>query len=426
MNYSTIYDSLIQRARTRKPPIGYNEMHHVVPRSLGGSNDASNLVLLTAKEHYLAHRILAKIKYDDKISAKKMCAAWLLMLAKTPSMPERYKPTSRDYSLAKVVAANGYDWSACTYTFINRLREEFTGTRYEFISYTYDFDRQLNFESLLVKNMSSCDWILKENANDDFYWKTLVLCNGLKRITCFDCDAASLTGTLRGFNDLYAGLMVVYKGWWIESIDGVKTNWPKDGKITKQMGHTQFSIVRNGETFKGTISEISTFLNVPQQISRKLVSCNIPSVWGWDSETKKSERKRPFKRRPSTSHNEFSNTIFKLKNGGDIIVGSGEYFRENYGIEFYDFRIAIDRNFYKIKGFWILSIDGIDLDYNLFSEKKRTQFIAECIPFKWVKNDVVECCTAIELSVKYKIKNSCLNSVINRKQQTTHGWRIEE
>jgi hypothetical protein len=39
---------------------GYAEVHHIVPRSLGGSDDASNLIRLTARQHYIAHWMLWK------------------------------------------------------------------------------------------------------------------------------------------------------------------------------------------------------------------------------------------------------------------------------------------------------------------------------------------------------------------------------
>lgn len=60
MNYQRIYDSLIDRAKHRKID-GYTESHHVVPRCMGGSDDASNLVCLTAEEHFIAHKLLVKI-----------------------------------------------------------------------------------------------------------------------------------------------------------------------------------------------------------------------------------------------------------------------------------------------------------------------------------------------------------------------------
>jgi len=42
----------------------YFENHHILPKCLGGTNDNENLILLTAREHYIAHYLLAKI-YPD-------------------------------------------------------------------------------------------------------------------------------------------------------------------------------------------------------------------------------------------------------------------------------------------------------------------------------------------------------------------------
>lgn len=39
---------------------GYAEVHHIVPRSLGGSDDAENLIRLSARQHYIAHWMLAR------------------------------------------------------------------------------------------------------------------------------------------------------------------------------------------------------------------------------------------------------------------------------------------------------------------------------------------------------------------------------
>lgn len=39
---------------------GYAEVHHIVPRSLGGSDGAENLIQLTARQHYVAHWMLAR------------------------------------------------------------------------------------------------------------------------------------------------------------------------------------------------------------------------------------------------------------------------------------------------------------------------------------------------------------------------------
>jgi hypothetical protein len=60
MDYTTIYNNLIQRAVNRSLD-GYKERHHIIPRCLGGNDTKENLVDLTPEEHYIAHLLLMKI-----------------------------------------------------------------------------------------------------------------------------------------------------------------------------------------------------------------------------------------------------------------------------------------------------------------------------------------------------------------------------
>ena len=62
MNYKQIYNQLISKRQQETPPENcYTETHHILPRCIGGTNEQSNLVKLTAREHYIAHLLLAKI-----------------------------------------------------------------------------------------------------------------------------------------------------------------------------------------------------------------------------------------------------------------------------------------------------------------------------------------------------------------------------
>ena len=61
MNYSEIYQQLMNRAVGRSRGERFYERHHVVPRCMGGGNDLSNLVFLTPEEHFVAHQLLTKI-----------------------------------------------------------------------------------------------------------------------------------------------------------------------------------------------------------------------------------------------------------------------------------------------------------------------------------------------------------------------------
>ena len=59
MNHSLAYARLIANAKVRGVVNGYSEVHHILPRAFGGTNDSSNLVSLTAREHFIAHVLLA-------------------------------------------------------------------------------------------------------------------------------------------------------------------------------------------------------------------------------------------------------------------------------------------------------------------------------------------------------------------------------
>lgn len=62
MNYKRIYDSLIELGRTQVLPTDtYTERHHIIPKCMNGSDDSTNLVRLTARQHYVAHLLLHKI-----------------------------------------------------------------------------------------------------------------------------------------------------------------------------------------------------------------------------------------------------------------------------------------------------------------------------------------------------------------------------
>ena len=98
MNYHRIYNDLIIK-RQAIEPCGYVEKHHIVPKSLGGSNDASNLVKLTAREHFIAHLLLSKMYPEGSAQWVKMQKALIRMFCES-CIQERYSP-SKWYSYAK-------------------------------------------------------------------------------------------------------------------------------------------------------------------------------------------------------------------------------------------------------------------------------------------------------------------------------------
>lgn len=65
MNYQNIYNNLVQKAQSRELD-GYVEKHHIVPKCMGGDNANSNIVSLSAKEHFIAHKLLVRIYPNTK------------------------------------------------------------------------------------------------------------------------------------------------------------------------------------------------------------------------------------------------------------------------------------------------------------------------------------------------------------------------
>ena len=98
MDYEKIYHDLIKK-RLREKPIGYSEKHHIIPRCLGGSDEKSNIVSLTAKEHFIAHLLLTKFYDENTVEYKKMVHAFNMMRASS-SNQNRYF-SSRSYSKLK-------------------------------------------------------------------------------------------------------------------------------------------------------------------------------------------------------------------------------------------------------------------------------------------------------------------------------------
>lgn len=97
MNYRLLYNLLVQKAQTRKEVPDVIEKHHILPKSMGGSNSKSNIVFFTPKEHYVAHHLLWKVYRN-----KEMHYAFWLMVNKTSNDGRRtYRVNSRTYSLAK-------------------------------------------------------------------------------------------------------------------------------------------------------------------------------------------------------------------------------------------------------------------------------------------------------------------------------------
>ena len=80
--YKKYIINLISNRLNNTPKDTYTESHHIVPRSWGGINNKKNLVILTAREHFLVHAMLPKASVGEKKS-KIIYAFMKLCFAKT-------------------------------------------------------------------------------------------------------------------------------------------------------------------------------------------------------------------------------------------------------------------------------------------------------------------------------------------------------
>lgn len=111
MNYEKIYYALIQKRRDipltkdkQDPSYVYCEWHHIIPRCCNGSNEKSNLVLLTAREHYIAHLLLRKMHPENQ----GLAYAIVMMHAKTKHLARNFRFNSRLFALIKETSCIGY------------------------------------------------------------------------------------------------------------------------------------------------------------------------------------------------------------------------------------------------------------------------------------------------------------------------------
>lgn len=102
MNHQKVYYDIIENAKkqTRQKGITYYELHHIIPKSMGGTNKKENLVLLTPKEHFICHRLLIEIYKNDHIKYISMLRAFIMLASKNNHQTKRYI-NSRSYESIK-------------------------------------------------------------------------------------------------------------------------------------------------------------------------------------------------------------------------------------------------------------------------------------------------------------------------------------
>lgn len=124
--YTRWYYSIIDRAKSRPKNNGYVERHHIIPKSLGGSNNKENIVSLTAREHFLVHLLLVRMCNNQNDRAKMVHAAWFFQGNLKIS---GYTINNRTYEILKQQKIDIQKNRKQTPEEIEKRRKSCTGTR---------------------------------------------------------------------------------------------------------------------------------------------------------------------------------------------------------------------------------------------------------------------------------------------------------
>ena len=106
MDYKAIYYKIIEKAKKETENgnrhVGYYEKHHILPKSLGGTNEKENLIKLTAREHFICHWLLVKMFDKGTTERNKMlCALWRMNNNGSNTHKEHYI-NSRAYETLRI------------------------------------------------------------------------------------------------------------------------------------------------------------------------------------------------------------------------------------------------------------------------------------------------------------------------------------
>ena len=104
MNYLKLYNTIVQN-RQAYPYTGYVEKHHIVPKCMGGSDSITNIVELSAREHFICHVLLHKVYPNNS----KLLHSVVLMCKQINSKYSSrvYKKLREEFSIAQSAAQTG-------------------------------------------------------------------------------------------------------------------------------------------------------------------------------------------------------------------------------------------------------------------------------------------------------------------------------
>jgi len=159
MDYKKIYQLIVKRGKNRKLE-GYKERHHIIPKCMGGGNEDNNLTELTAKEHFLCHKLLCEIYPNNK---RLKYALWLMAIGKRRwKDSEDYLISGKEYERLKTMFINNSTGRKLNSNIKNQIGKKNSKKVYQY---------GLNGE--FIKEWDSCNEAEASLTKNNPHWKNL-------------------------------------------------------------------------------------------------------------------------------------------------------------------------------------------------------------------------------------------------------------
>lgn len=127
MDYLRQYKMLISSRKERILDLNEHvENHHIIPRSLGGSDNETNLIKLTPREHFIAHWLLWRIHRNRPTA----CAFHFICMNLDKISSRAYEEARNAHNLAISGENNGrYNGKGTTELTRQKIRDKKIGTK---------------------------------------------------------------------------------------------------------------------------------------------------------------------------------------------------------------------------------------------------------------------------------------------------------
>ena len=169
--YTNWYNSIINKAKNRIIT-GYTEKHHIIPSSLGGTNNKENLVTLTAREHFVCHLLLTKM-VDTNLKKKMTYALWLMCNTKNEHQSNRYNTTNRIYESVREQHSLNV---SCNFKGVKKSYSSFGGKKHSSESIKKQSDAKIGIKNPNFGIIQKPEWNKKKSDSQKGISKPLLIC----------------------------------------------------------------------------------------------------------------------------------------------------------------------------------------------------------------------------------------------------------